>query len=303
MPGLSLLIPTRRAMDTVLNKDTIANIARPIGIHSPVNYKNDASLAENMDFPLILKWANPTQIMPRLKQHGIPFHKCEYCHTPAELEAVMARYAPIGESPLLQSYCPGYGLGQMIYMHRGKPILCFQHQRIHEFPPEGGFSSLCESISLAQHQELFQQSIQLLQAIDWEGPAMVEYRYNPDNRKAVLMEINGRFWGSLPLAYYAGAHFVWTHYAVNVLGTVPEQTPVRAGVRCMYFIPEMKRLITVLFKQHAIQDKTLRYDRWQELWVFIRHYLSCQPFYIFHWRDPKPFFIDVWGIIKRVAGF
>jgi len=33
------------------------------------------------------------------------------------------------------------------------------------------------------------------------------------------MEINGRFWGSLPLAYYSGAEFGWLTYSVLELKT------------------------------------------------------------------------------------
>lgn len=62
----------------------------------------------------------------------------------------------------------------------------------------GGFSSVCDALPLSEHQALQAQSVALLRAIGWEGVAMVEYRFDPATGTAVLMEINGRFWGSYP---------------------------------------------------------------------------------------------------------
>lgn len=46
----------------------------------------------------------------------------------------------------------------------------------HECPPEGGFKSLCAGAPLDQHRALQEKSIALLRKLEWEGPAMVEYR-------------------------------------------------------------------------------------------------------------------------------
>src|SRR5690606_23728063 len=42
---------------------------------------------------------------------------------------------------------------------------------------------------------------------DWKGVAMIEYKVDEKTRKPYLMEINGRFWGSLQLAIDAGIDF------------------------------------------------------------------------------------------------
>lgn len=45
----------------------------------------------------------------------------------------------------------------------------------------------------------------------WHGVAMVEFKVTADGT-AYLMEINGRFWGSLQLAIDAGVDFRWLLY-------------------------------------------------------------------------------------------
>ena len=49
-------------------------------------------------------------------------------------------------------------------------------------------------------------ALALLKKLNWHGVAMVEFRQRP-NGDPVFLEVNGRFWNSLPLACYAGADF------------------------------------------------------------------------------------------------
>src|SRR6185503_13112360 len=78
-------------------------------------------------------------------------------------------------------------------------------RRIREKPPSGGVSVYCESIAIPQDLEA--SSGLLLNRLGWNGVAMVEFKLDREAGKAYLMEINGRFWGSLQLAVDAGVDF------------------------------------------------------------------------------------------------
>jgi hypothetical protein len=52
---------------------------------------------------------------------------------------------------------------------------------------------------------LYDYSVRLLGALRWTGLAMVEFKVGPHG--PVLMEVNGRVWGSLPLAVMSGVDF------------------------------------------------------------------------------------------------
>ena len=65
---------------------------------------------------------------------------------------------------------------------------------------------------------------------------MVEYRHEPGSGRYWLMEVNGRFWGSQPLAWHCGAHFAWESYRRSVLGQgdaapAPRDAPRRDDYR------------------------------------------------------------------------
>jgi hypothetical protein len=118
-----------------------------------------------LGWPVVLKWPDPLPVVEALAQAGLPDIKAEYCTDAGELRRALERYRGIGIYPLVQSYCPGRGLGQTLYMAGGEAVLRFQHERVHEWPPEGGVSSLCRAVPLDRHSDQMLRSEALLAAI------------------------------------------------------------------------------------------------------------------------------------------
>ena len=104
---------------------------------------------------------------------------------------------------LLQRWRPGVGHGVEMLTFEGRPLAAFQHRRLREVPVTGGASALRESVEL--DPVLYGHACRLLGELGWTGLAMVEFRVTPEGPE--LMEINGRVWGSLPLAVRAGIDF------------------------------------------------------------------------------------------------
>ena len=305
LASYTLMFADALRMNRVLNKEQTYAAAAKVGIRVP-RTEQACSMAEvrtlgaSLHFPVVLKWANPNAVMGPLAAAGLALDKAHYCYSAAELMVYMGHYEPVGIYPLIQEYCAGYGLGQCILMQRGRAHTTFQHRRVHEWPPEGGFSSLCQSIPLDQHEALMARSVQLLRELEWEGIAMVEYRHDPLTGASALMEINGRFWGSLPLACHAGASFPWLIHALFGMGRVVAQQPYRSAIRCRFMIPETKRLARILFGQGAIADKTLSFRRGAELMAYVVEFIRPGTrYYVFEWKDPAPFFADLLHILKQ----
>lgn len=303
---LTCLFPDQTRMDLVLDKKKTYSVAREVGIDVPTTYiVQDLSeleaLRSSLSYPLILKWSHPQEVFPQLHAQKIPLRKVEYCYNETELYSSLARYNKVGQLPLIQTFCPGYGLGQMVFMSEGQALLTFQHRRLHEWPPGGGVSSLCESVALTEHAPMMEKSVELLRRLHWEGPAMVEYRYDPKEKRTVLMEINGRFWGSLPLAYYAGAPFAWYTYSVLGKKVIPSHQPYTVGLRCVYMAPELKRLGTILFRSQEIHNKTVSFSRFNELWSFVSTILDPRVrHYLLSFTDPMPALADAYFIVQKL---
>jgi predicted ATP-grasp superfamily ATP-dependent carboligase len=307
LTGYRLMFPDARRMDTVLDKQQTYAAAAVAGVPvprtvQPAIFAEAVSAAPTLRYPVVLKWAEPNEAGILLRRAGLVLDKTRYCHDEKELLDYLRQFEPVGRYPMIQEYCAGYGLGQFFLMHEGRVHCEFQHRRLHEWPPEGGVSTLCESVSLDHHAALRERSLALLRELDWEGIAMVEYRYDPERDEAALMEINGRFWGSLPLACHAGADFPWLAYSLLAVGEAQPQPCYRAGLRCRFMIPETKRLVRLLFQPGAVADRKLAFSRAGELLGYFHDFLRPSTrYYLFNWSDPAPFLRDLWHVVRRTG--
>jgi hypothetical protein len=112
--------------------------------------------------------------------------------------------APRFRNAVIQGYVGGQGVGAFFLRWNGQLLAQFMHRRLHEVPYTGGLSSLRESW---WHAAICRDALQKMQAFGWSGVAMFEYRWDQATDRFSLMEMNGRFWGSLHLALYAGVDF------------------------------------------------------------------------------------------------
>lgn len=292
-----VLTPRKEELDQVLDKERTLALARELGIETPINHSGSPDR-----WPVVLKWADPMLVQPRLEAAGLPFLKAEIVRSEKELADALSRYAPVGMKPLVQSFASGHGLGQMFYRRNGKTTLYFQHERLHEWPPEGGVSTLCQSVPPHLHAACRVRSEALLERVGWEGPAMVEYRHDPVTDAFVLMEINGRFWGSLPLACASGAEFGWEHYRQQILGETDSSPAWKSGVRARYMIPETRRLLRLLFGKFEQVDPHVRLRRWQSLWRWLSGFADPQThYYVLAKDDLGPFLRDIANIIRSLV--
>ncbi len=305
--GYRLMFGDSARMARVLDKNLTYAAAQRAGVPvprtvQPCSPEQVREAAATLQYPVVLKWADPNQAAGPLAAAGLTLDKARYCHSAAELLDYLQPLHALGRYPMLQEYCPGYGLGQFVLMRDGVALSVFQHRRLHEWPPEGGASSQCISVELDRHAELMDKSIALLRELDWDGIAMVEYRHDPRTGRSALMEVNGRYWGSLPLACAAGASFPWQHYRLQALGEPVVQADYAAGVRCRFMIPETRRLLRLLFQPSLVADRQLVLGRRQALFTYLLDFVrpgSC--YYLFQWRDPGPFLRDIWQVIRQLA--
>jgi predicted ATP-grasp superfamily ATP-dependent carboligase len=227
-----LALPDADAYATTQDKLATLSLAREHGVPVPrtalvstVEEARDA--AESLGWPLVVK---PRSSSARRTERAVEHYEVSYAEDEASLAAEVGRLEGRSEV-LLQEYCRGEGQGVELLLHRGRPLAAFQHRRLHEVPITGGASSFRESIAL--DPTLYDYSTRLLDALDWTGLAMVEFKVGDDGPR--LMEINGRVWGSLPLAVRSGVDFPARMAELYLKGPpengFPTQTGYELGVR------------------------------------------------------------------------
>ena len=164
-----------------------------------------------------------------------------YAHTRAELETACRAVNETVPFPVVQEYVPGEGRGIFALMNRGRLRAAFAHRRLREKPPTGGVSVLSESVAL--DPKLLEDAERVLEALKWHGVAMVEFKRDARDGVSKLLEINGRFWGSLQLAVDAGVDFPHLLYRLALDGDVEPVFTYRLGVRLRWWLGDVDCLL------------------------------------------------------------
>lgn len=200
---LSALIPfpSLETFESISDKAKVLERAATIGIDIPhqviARTPQEILPTETLTFPLAIK---PSRSVSAGHHFNTQYATCK-----EELSALIAGMPEAAFPLLLQERLAGPGMGVFLLIWDGEVKAIFGHKRIREKPPSGGVSVVAESIELEPH--LLAKSIELLRSFDWQGVAMVEYKHDTASGRTALMEVNGRFWGSLQLAIDAGVDF------------------------------------------------------------------------------------------------
>jgi protein-tyrosine-phosphatase/predicted ATP-grasp superfamily ATP-dependent carboligase len=223
-----------------------------------------------------------------------------YAFDESELIEKVSTFLPFGPVTL-QEYVSGHGIGIGVLARDGDVLHAFQHRRLHELPLTGGASSY--RISEALDPELLDYSTRLIAALQWNGVAMVEFKRNRTSGQSALMEVNGRFWGSLPLAVAAGADFPFTLYQMLVHSRTEFDQRYRVGVRCRHLGKDLEWVARALGPKSCSIALAATPSRSSVLRDSAR--MLAPTDYVDTWntRDLRPGFHDLARIASRVTKY
>lgn len=281
------------ALETVLDKAKTSLLAKQCDVPIPTSWDiSDSadldSFQQEFTYPIVIK---PGRSISD-QTNRLPMSVC-YAHTHEELYKISNEL--LKQTHLvLQQYFTGIGVGIELIADQGKIIYAFQHQRLHEMPLTGGGSSYRKSVDI--DSDLLEASTKLIKALNWHGVAMVEFKKNSETGEFILIEINGRFWGSLPLAIAAGADFPHMLYQLYTTGTVGEHEPYRREIHCRKLSSDVRWLEAVLRKDadtRLVTIPSIQGGLKDLLHIFLpKHYFDAQSL-----KDLKPGLVDLKQII------
>ena len=203
--------------------------------------------------------------------------------------------AEMGHVPVAQEFVPGVECGFFALFDYGEPVVTFQHRRVRSYTYAGGASVYRESVNVPELERI---GTDLLSHLEWHGPAMVECKRDHRDGQFKLMEINPRFWGSLPLACTAGVEFPYLYYLL-AKGVRPQGFGgYRTGVGSHVLRGEVSYLNSVLRREY---DHVERPTTPAALWAILRSLYDQPHFDYFDLRDPGPFVKDFRNNLEQLA--
>ena len=225
---------------------------------------------------------------------GPPAPRVRYCDRPENLRRVLSEFPAAAYPLLLQQTVLGDGMGVFLLLWEGELVAAFAHRRIREKPPSGGVSVLRESVAL--DPRLTELSRRLLERFSWQGVAMVEYKGTPE--APVLMEVNGRFWGSLQLALDAGVDFPRLLVDAALGRPLAPPPPYRVGVRTRWMWGEVDHFASIVLGRSL--PAGAREGRLRPALAAMRGWLKPAHNEVFRASDPRPFVRETVDWIRSV---
>ena len=225
-----LAIPPRQSIDILFDKLRTREIAASLGIGLAPAVVPQPGQGPKEIFGAL---GAPVVVKPRRSVSPDALHRqltVRMAATTQELTIALGDLAPSG--CYVEGFFPGRGLGVSILADRGEILLAFEHHRIHQ-AARGGSSAY--RVSAAVDPARREACSRLCAAIEFTGVAMFEFRRNDATGAWVLLEVNARPWGSLPLPVALGVDFPLAWYRLLTEGRRPETQGYRLGIHARNF--------------------------------------------------------------------
>ena len=222
--------------ETTFDKEKTRSLALRLGIPVAREIKIEATSFEEK---ALNGFSVPAVVKPISSYSGKDLVNRRYVEkatTDGELHRIVARMCQ-GGPVLVQEHFSGHGTGVELLAQDGDILAAFQHERVHE-PLWGGGSSYRKSVDL--DAGLFSAARRLIEALHYTGVAMIEFMVNPRHGTWILVEINARFWGSLPLSVAAGVDFPWYLYNLMVNHKRPEVNSYHKNLFCRNLVQDLE---------------------------------------------------------------
>ncbi|WP_298435824.1 ATP-grasp domain-containing protein [Geobacter sp.] len=292
-------------MEAVSNKYNLFQLAEKLGVAIPETIYlagPDDLLGKKTQisrFPVVVKPAY-SKI-----EHGdrIISARVMYASGYNELNRLYETKAELRYPSLIQEQIAGEGTGLFTLFDHDRHLALFSHRRLLEKPPSGGVSVLSESVPL--DEEMVEAAGKLLSEVQWSGIAMVEFKRDKRDGKAKLMEVNGRFWGSLQLAISSGVDFplLSLDYCLGNLGKEPHclLANYSVGHKLKWFFGLLDHLI-IRFKSRA---RSFEYPsdystRWQVIKELFKAGDANTSFDVYDSEDLMPFISEAKTYIRNL---
>jgi predicted ATP-grasp superfamily ATP-dependent carboligase len=213
------------------------------------------------DAPVIVKPRRTTVHAPE----GGPLRlRATVAETPEQAREQVAYLESVGAEPLVQELVPGDLVALVAVTDRESKIVAAVQQRTRVIWPRRSGGTVRARTEVVD-PELEAKVALLLADLNWFGIAQAQFQ-EAERRHPVLIDLNGRFYGSMALALAAGPNLaaIWAELALD--HPRPEVSAPRAGVRYHWLESDLRRTLAepakipgaigyALLSRHGLWDR------------------------------------------------
>lgn len=227
-----LAIPDERAIAVLFDKHRTRELAQQVGVTIAAGRLArpddtvERVLAE-LGAPVVVK-PRHSYSLDRLAARG----KVQVVGEPAQLERVLNKSDP--SETIIEQFFDGKGVGVSVLASRGRLLQAFEHHRVREIA--GASFYRC---SAPLNPDLVRACERITAALEYSGLAMFEFKQKA-NGSWILLEVNARPWGSMPLPVALGVDFPYRWYRLLLAGEETSAVSYRTGVYGRNLLPDLQ---------------------------------------------------------------
>jgi len=137
----------------------------------------------------------------------------------------------------------------------------------------------------------------ILDELDWHGPASVGFIRDSETGTFKLLEINPRFWASLPCDIHAGVDYPHHYWQLANGATGPFDPTYRPGTASHFLRGELVHLHSVLTEEYAFVSRP---PVGETVSGMASSLLEQPNFDVLSLDDPRPFLRDTLNTVLRL---
>ena len=228
---LNAIVPYGPHDDVVraFDKVTLAEAAARAGLAVPATARPE-------DAPVVIK---PRRTTVR-DLHGGPLRlRAKVAETRDEAARQVAYLESVGAEPLVQQFVEGELVALIVVTDRESRIVAAVQQRTGAIWPRQSGGTV-RAVTEPVDSDLLERVSALVTDLKWFGIAQTQFQVPPGG-EPVLIDLNGRFYGSMALAVAAGPNLpaIWASLAVG--DAFPAVAPSRTGIRYHWLESDRRR--------------------------------------------------------------
>ncbi|OOV07279.1 hypothetical protein RF819_11545 [Rhodoferax fermentans] len=288
-----LAIPNHQALDAFFDKLNTRQLATqldvPVAKGRPLSeHDTTESILAELRLPIVVKQRKSYSWPDLYVRTSVKFIESR-----TQLDSMLPSLIKGCSDFFFEEIFAGRGLGVSVLCQEGDVLQAFEHHRVHEL---SGSSYYRKSVPLDPHRLAAVK--RMVKAVAYTGVAMFEFKLDEQTGTWILLEVNARPWGSLPLPVSLGVDFPYQLFTLLVLKTTPPAVAYRPNVYGRNFFPDLWQLRAIIAEPLADKPrKLITVAKWAA--SFFRPVIGREHHDVFTWDDPRPAWLELKQFVQE----